>query len=275
VRAYGGDQISGTPAFGKVFIVPLTFSGDIPSLNQKSDIQSYLKARTTIGIDPVVIDPDYLYVEVETNAAYSDADTTLSLADIEAAIKQAIEDYNNAELVDFNTELKLSRLETAINDADPSIQTNTTELTLRKDFKALILQRTFPSVIFRNAIVPGTITSSAFISDGNRFEYTDYNPNLQTLSVTVTDNKTTIINSTNAVYLKNITNPGAVSYLPAGTVDYSTGSITLNSIVLTSLEGNDGILFYAKPLLQDIQSKENDVIAIDIESGISVTVRKA
>jgi hypothetical protein len=130
-------------------------------------------------------------------------------------------------------------------------------------------------VTFRNAIVPGTITSSAFISDGSRFEYTDYNPNQQTLSVTVTDNKTTIVNSTNAVYLKNITNPGAVSYSPAGTVDYSTGSITLNSIVLTSLEGNDGILFYAKPLLQDIQSKENDVIAIDIESGISVTVRKA
>ena len=275
VRAYGGDQITGTPAFGRVFVVPLTFSGDIPSLNQKSDIQSYLKARTTIGIDPVVIDPDYLFVEVDTNAAYSDADTTLSPADIEAAIKQAIENYNSSELVDFNVELKLSRLEAAINDADPSIQTNTTELTLRKDFKALILQRTFPSVTFRNAIVPGTITSSAFISDGSRFEYTDYNPNQQTLSVTVTDNKTTIVNSTNAVYLKNITNPGAVSYSPAGTVDYSTGSITLNSIVLTSLEGNDGILFYAKPLLQDIQSKENDVIAIDIESGISVTVRKA
>jgi TolB-like protein len=98
---------------------------------------------------------------------------------------------------------------------------------------------------------------------------------MQTLSVNVVDNKTTITNSTNVVYLKNVTNPEAVSYSPAGTVDYATGTITLNAITITSLEGNDGILFYAKPLQQDVQSVENDVLAIDIESGISVSVRKA
>jgi hypothetical protein len=275
VRAYGGEQSSGTPAFGKVFIVPLTFSGNIPSLSQKTDIQSFLKARSTIGIDPVVIDPDYLYIEVDTTASYSDINTTQSAADIEASIKQAIEDYNDSELVDFNTELKLSRLETAINVADPSIQTNTTELTMRKNFRAVALQRTFPSVTFRNEIVPGTITSSDFISQGSRFEYTDFNPSMQTLSVNVVDNKTTITNSTNVVYLKNVTNPAAVSYSPAGTVDYVTGTLALNAITVTSLEGNDGILFYAKPLQQDIQSIENDVLAIDIESGITVSVRKA
>jgi hypothetical protein len=275
VRAYGGELSSGTPAFGKVLIVPLTFSGNIPSIAQKSDIQSFLKARSTIGIDPVVIDPDYLYIEVDTKASYSDINTTQSVADIEAAIKQAIEDFNDEQLNDFNAELKLSRLETAINAADPSIQTNTTELTLRKNFRSVILQRTFPSVTFRNEIVPGTITSSDFISQGSRFEYTDFNPNMQTLSVNVVDNKTTITNSTNVVYLKNVTNPEAVSYSPAGTVDYATGSITLNAITITSLEDNDGILFFAKPLQQDVQSTENDVLAIDIESGISVSVRKA
>ena len=275
VRAYGGEQIAGIPSFGKVFVVPITFSGDIPSLNQKASIEAYLKARTTIGIDPVVIDPDYLSIEVDTNVSYSDVDTNLSPVDIEAAVKQAIEDFNDEQLVDFNTELKLSRLETAINAADPSIQTNTTELTLRKIFRTAILVRTFPSITYRNRIVPGTISSSDFISDGRKYQYTDYNPNVQTISVVVSDNKTTIVNSSNVVYLKDTTNPATVSYSPAGTVDYSTGSITLNSIVITSLEGLDGILFYAKPLEQDVLSSENDVLTIDVESGISVTVRKA
>jgi hypothetical protein len=274
-KAYGGEQASGSPTFGKVFVVPITFSGDSLSLNEKAEIESYLKARATIGITPTVIDPDYLFVELETVATYSDADTTLSPIDIEASIKQAIEDFNDAKLIDFNSQLQLSRLETAINEADPSIQTNTTELTLRKAFKATLSQITFPTVIFRNEIVPGTITSSDFISGGRRYQYTDYNPNVSTISVTVDDGKTKIVNSTDTVYLKDIQDPATISYLPAGSVDYTTGTIRMNAILLTSLEGSDGILFYAKPLLQDVTASENDVLSIDVESGIAVTVRKS
>jgi hypothetical protein len=244
-------------------------------LNEKSEKESYLKDRATIGITPAEIDPDYLFVELDTVATYSDADTTLSPIDIEAAIKQAIEDFNDTQLINFNSQLQLSRLETAINEANPSIQTNTTELTLRKAFKVTLLQTTFPTVTFRNEIVPGTITSSDFISGGRRYQYTDYNPNVATISVTVDDGKTKIINSTDTVYLKDIQDPATISYLPAGSVDYSTGTISMNSILLTSLEGSDGILFYAKPFLQDVTATDNDVLSIDVESGITVTVRKS
>ena len=201
--------------------------------------------------------------------------TTLSPIDIEAAIKQAIEDFNDEQLIDFNTQLQLSRLETAINAADPSIQTNTTELTLRKAFRAVVLQTTSPTVTFRNEIVPGTIVSSDFVSAGGKYQYTDYNPNLPTITVTVNNGRTTITNSTDTVYLKDITDPATISYSPAGAVDYATGTIRMTSIVLTSLEGSDGILFYAKPLLQDVTARENDVLSIDVESGITVTVRKS
>ena len=274
-RAYGGDQIAGAPVFGKVFVVPVTFSGELLSLSQKSEIGAYLKDRSTIGIDPVVIDPDYLYIELDITAEYNDAGTNLTPVDISALIKAAVETFNTEQLVDFETELKLSRLETAINEADPSITTNTTELTLKKLFRTAPLQRTFPSIAFRNEIVPGTISSTNFLSGGRRYQYTDYNPNVNTLSVQVTDNKTTIVNSTNVVYLKDITNPATVSYTPTGTVDYDLGSLTLNAITITSLEGLDGIFFLAKPKQQDVSSKENDVITIDIESGVSVTVGKA
>lgn len=274
VYVYGGDQVTNQPVFGTVFVAPITFTGNLLSAQEKLEIEAYLKDRATIGITPSVVDPDYLYIILTTNVTYDSASTTLSPTDIQAAVKQAISTFNTNELTDFNTELKLSKLETAINSSDQSILNNTTECVLKKVFRTNVLQRTFPTISYRNPIVPGTITSSSFLSGGRKYQYTDYNPNLNTLGVAVEGNNAEITNSTNTVYLKDITNPATITYTAAGTCDYLQGTLALNAITLTSLEGANGIEFYAKPQEQDIQSKQNDVITIDIQAGVTVLVRK-
>lgn len=274
IYVYGGDQILGSPIFGTVFISPITFTGNLLSVAEKNEIESFLKARTTVGITPTVVDPDYLYLIVKSTVTYDSNATTLTPTDIQALCKQTIATFNSEQLTDFNTELKLSKLETAINETNISIQNNVTEIVLKKIFRTTLLQQTFPLISYKNAIVPGTITSSSFISGGRRYQYADYNPNQNTLSVIVTDNNTTVTNSTNTVYLKDITVPTAVTYAPAGTVNYVTGQIALNGINITSLENTNGIEFFAKPLNQDVSSSDNDVITIDEEAGITVIIRK-
>lgn len=263
VHVYGGEQSQGSFQFGKVFIVPVTFTGELTSQLEKDEIQTFLKPRCTIGISPQVIDPDYLYVGVECEVFFDAAATSLSATDIQAKVKQSIQAYNVEQLSDFNTEFKTSRFESAIDGSDPSISSNDTNIVLRKLFRSDPFVRAFPTVTYRNAIVPGTVISSAFVSGGRRYQYTDFNPNSNTFSVNQIDSTVEIVNSTDTVYIRDITNPGSVSYLPAGTVDYATGTIAMNAIVPGSFEGRAGIDFSARPVSENVVSSENDVIAID------------
>jgi hypothetical protein len=272
VYVYGGD-VEGLFQFGKVFISPITFTGEVTSQSEKDEIQTFLKPRTTIGITPIVVDPDFLFVGVDCEVLYRPSETSLSATDIQARVKDAILQYNEDELTNFNTEFKTSRFEAAIDNSDPSISSNDTNTILRKTFRSEPFVRTFPTVEYRNEIVPGTMTSSSFVADGRRYQYTDFNPNNNTFTVTQVDNNAVITNRTNTVYIKDITIPGSVSYSPAGSIDYKTGSIAINAITPTSFEGRVGINFLARPVLENVISSQNDVIVIDPDN-INVIVKQ-
>jgi hypothetical protein len=274
VYVYGGELTLNAPRFGTVLIAPITFSGIPLSQSEKNEIETFLKSRTTVGISPMVVDPDYLFIEVSTVVKYDGRLTLLSTADIESAASEAISEFNTQELTNFNTELNLSRLEGAINEIDASVIGNQTELMMKKVFAAELFLRSIPSVSFRNEVVPGTLTSSSFVSGGRTYQYVDFNPNSNTLSVRVIDGKATVVNSTNAVYLKDVTNPAAVTYVQAGTIDYGTGTVALNAITFSLFIGTNGVEFKAKPASQDVSSKENDVLVIDVQSGLTVTARR-
>lgn len=273
VYVYGGELATGTPQYGKVFISPVTFTGELLSFNEKGSIESFLSDKTTIGITPVVIDPDYLYIGVECEVVFDSGMTTLSAADIQSKVKDAIAAYNSASLMDFNSEFKTSRFETQIDAADPSISSNDTDITMRKRFTSAEGSTAFPTVSYKNAVVPGTITSSSFTSGGRSYQYTDYNPYNNTFVVTQVDGRAVITNTTDTMYLMDVTSPSAISYSPAGTVNYESGTVTLNSIRITTFSSRAGLDFYAKPVSENVVSRDNDVISIDPDN-IVVTMRQ-
>jgi hypothetical protein len=275
VYVYGGEKVVEQPRYGTVYVVPVTFTGNLLSDSEKLDIEEFLRARTSIGITPKVIDPDFLFVNVFTTVRFNPDATTLSANDIESLVKIAIQDYNTTQLTNLNTEFNLSKLETDIDDVDPSIVSNQTELTLRKAFQVEIDKTSYPLIEFRNEITPGTITSSKFASGGRVYQYTDNNPNLNNIKVTFNGEKTVITSSTTSLYLADITNPIGVSYTPAGTIDYAAGKITTSPIVINQLYDSAGLEFTVKPTQSDVKSDLNDVITIDQTRGISVTVRRA
>jgi hypothetical protein len=274
VYVYGGELSFDAPKFGTVLIVPITNTGVLLSRAEQNDIETFLRQRTTIGIAPSVINPDYLFVILETAVKFNPDKTSFSSTDIKSLVENAIKTFNSDELMDFNTELNLSKLEGIINNVNESIVGNQTELFIRKIFRTELQQQAFPSIQFRNSIIPGTLISSEFTSLGRRYQYTDYNPNNNTLVARVIEGRSTVVNTSNIVYLKDITNPDLVTYTNAGIVDYAVGKITINSIRFSSFGDKDGLEFNAKPELNDISSKENDVITIDIQTGIRVQVRR-
>lgn len=274
VHVYGGERIADAPRYGSVYIVPITFTGELLPQFEKTDIEEFIRRRTIIGINPVVQDPDYIFVNVKTVAKYLADQTTLSANDIASAIKDAIVQFNTDQLINFDSSLNLSRLEGAINAADPSISSNVTELTLKKIAKVEINQNISPSVDFRNSIVPGTVTTTSFISGGRVYQYVDFNPDNNTLVVDNNNGSTVIRNTTNILYLKDITTPTAVSYSAAGKVDYLAGKVVMNPIEINDLQGSAGIEVLAKPVESDIMSDLNNIISINTSTGITVEMRK-
>ena len=233
-----------------------------------------MKVRAALGVTPKVIDPNYLYVNVYTTVKYAAGTTSLSASDIESAVKVAIQDFNTNQLSEFNSELSLSRLETAINDADTSIVTNQTELTLKKLYQPELNEKSYPLFEFRNSIVPGSITTSKFTASGKVYQYVDFNPNNDTLDVKFDGEKTVVTNTSTDLYLVDITSPTAVTYKKAGAVDYTAGIVTMDPITVTGFGDSLGLEVTVKPVMSDVGAALNDIITIDTARGIVVKVKR-
>jgi len=271
-HVFGGETVSNSVSFGTVFVSPVTYSGAVVSLSEKADIASFLGDRCTIGITPKVVDPDFLYLHVSTLVKYDPTATTNSSTDIQSLVSAAISSFNVNYLTDFDTEFKLSRFEAAINAADPSISSNETVITLKKIASPDLNVPSYINIEYRNSISPATLESSVFFSGGRLYQFTDYNPNNNTFSVVQSASGTTITNSSNVLYLKDVTNAGYTSYSVAGTVNYDLGQVACNLITVNDFNGSDGVVFYASPANQDVKSSGNDVIEVDIAEGVTITV---
>jgi hypothetical protein len=167
----------------------------------------------------------------------------------------------------------LSRLEAAINDSDKSISSNETNITLRKDVNPQLNTDTYIDINFRNEIIAGSFLSTVFLSDGKKYQYTDFNPLINTIVVTqVSGGRITVKNSSKNVYLKDVSNPGYEIYSIAGVIDYQFGIISLNKISINGFVDSSSIQFYVTPSKQDVKTKNNDLIQIDLKNlAIEVT----
>jgi hypothetical protein len=272
VNVYGGETVNGSVEYGKVFVTPVTFTGAPLADFEKTDIENFLRARCTLGITPSVIDPDYLYVMVQTRVKYRENDTSSTPADIRNIVSAAIQDYDENELTDFDIEFELSRLDETINGSDSSIQSSETTCVMRKDANPELNTVSFIDVNYRNPIVPGSISTTRFISGGRIYQYTDLNPLNSTISVQqLAGGKIQITNSSNVIYLKDVTLPGYETYSVAGSIDYNNGVIALNKIEINGYTDVSSLRFFASPRNIDIKASGKDIIQIDLEN-LDITV---
>jgi len=271
VHVYGGETLTGSVNFGTTFIVPATYSGYNLTLSEQADIQNFLIKRNVLGITPQLVNPTYLYLEIYSTVKYNPNQTTLSSAGIQAAVSSTIVSYNNTKLQNFNTEFRLSDFMAAITSTDTSISSNQTYAIMKKIISPQLNSPGSISVSFSNAIQTGSFFSSIFLSNGVEYSYTDYNPNIGNFIFTQSVSGLTINNTSNIVYLKTISATGQNTYIESGTIDYINGIVSLAQINIADFIGNSGVNFYASPSHENVTAFNNDIIEIDVDSGINIT----
>ena len=118
ISVWGGEDET-PPVYGKVFVSIKTKSNYYLSETEKKSIIANIinpKAIVTIGTE--IIDPDYLYLQVNTTVQYDPASTSLSKEDLRGLIEDSVKLYNQTYLNKFESRFILSKLQENINNTN-------------------------------------------------------------------------------------------------------------------------------------------------------------
>lgn len=259
VTAYGGDETE-PKQYGKVIVAAKPFGGTKLPTPLKNQMYNYLKERSSISIDPVVVDPEYFLAEVVTEVLYNINLTTRSSRDVQALVEDTIVEWGNNNLQKFGSDLRYSKLVKAIDDSETAIISNNTEVRIIKHVEVSTGVPFRISFSFDNELkqeisavrkiyedTTSTIESSLFTYNLNNVDYLakikdDTQGNLM------------IVSTVN----------GVVQLLKdkIGTVNYTTGEISIGELIYDDV-GTEGILeLYGKTKKLDIETRANKILQI-------------
>jgi len=255
ISAYGGEDLD-PPQFGKVFVaVDLVDVDGVPSA-KKDEYYRFLKPRSPVSIDPVFVNPEYLYIGVTSSVKYNINTTKLTADDIKTLVSSAIIRYAQANLNDFNRVFRYSKAIQAIDNSQATIISNETTVRAIKVINPELGVNNTIDVKMQIALdtslsVSGggyTIQSSKFIFNNQRAQLQDNGAGI-----------INVISSRNGQVITNI-----------GTVNYENGLIQLTNFNVSQYDGA-GIKIYAIPRNKDIQTINNVILNI-IEEDIDLTI---
>ncbi len=134
VVAYGGDSLN-PPIYGKVFIVVKTKTGTTLNDITKKQIASDLRQYAMASIDPVIIDPDNIYIYTKVFVLY-DTGSGSNASTIKTNVQNAINDWaTQTQINNFNSTFKAQDYQRAITLADSGISDVSVQTSLLKYIK--------------------------------------------------------------------------------------------------------------------------------------------
>ena len=264
VSVWGGED-NYPPVYGKVFLSIKPNNATTLTANQKTQIiNEVLKPRNVVSITPEIVDPEYIHIAVTTSVYYNPRLTNRNANDIKSIVESTIANYNVTDLEKFDSIFRFSKLSRLIDAAEPSIVSNITKISLHKPVTPVYNTNAEYSFTLVNPIynagegvAEDAVSTTPFYIDGDtENEYymdDDGNGNLR-LFYYVSSNVKNYVNNT------------------FGTVNYSTGTVVVPSLNITSLGvGFTEFKFFIKPESYDVVSARNQ-IAVILDDEVDVTV---
>ncbi len=260
ISVFGGEK-EDPPQYGKVFLaIDIKDSDGIPDTN-KFNYVDYLSDKVPLGITPVIVSPGFVYLSVESTVKYDYNSTTLSSGEIKTTVLNAINQFNETYLNDFNKTFRFSNFVSAIDSSNLSIINNDTFVSPYFLLSPTINTASSFSGSFNTAItvaVPTTKThsdidpvkgiySSPFVVNG--------------LSCILEDD------GEGNIRLVKVTDDTHLEISKVGTIDYLTGTFAISDLNVSSYSGN-GIKLFADPVSQDFSVTLKDILKINMSDVI-------
>lgn len=226
IAVWGGEE-NDPPIYGKTIISAKPYNKYVLPTARKEAIKTEIEKWNVRSIDPIFVDPTFVYIIPTILVYYNSSRTVLSADAIHDKIATSIQNYDTNNLGIFGGKFQYSRFMRKIDDSDASIDSNSVDLQLQKRFVPVINSNLTYNLQFENPIYHpydgylGAITSTAFkIATNSNWLYLD-DDGRGKLRVYQNPNNKTYVNRN------------------AGTVDYSSGKVTLNNFVFSDYAGDE------------------------------------
>ena len=201
ISVWGGED-NIPVVYGKVF-VSLKPKADyyISEAEKQRIIDDIITPKSIISVSTQILDPEFLYIIIDSQVQYDTKKTTSSEIAIKNAIRSAILTYSSTNLNKFSSKLVLSKLQDSIDSTDlNSIIGSKTKLRAQKRFKPTLNANKSYTIPFNIKLHRGGGPSDKVVS--SQFTVNDFAGISRIVSIEE------IQNSYTGVSAISITNPG-------------------------------------------------------------------
>ena len=272
IAVWGGEYNS--PAvYGKVYISILPNTGTALTTSTKASIVTLLKDYNVVSVTPEVIDLETTKVVPTINFKYDANATTQSASALASLITTSITSYSTSQLEKFESVFRYSKFTTLIDDVNPAILNNITNIKISKTFKPTLGSALKYTISFSNALYnphSGHLASIAGVTAGGILSSTGFTLAGNTETWYLEDDgagivKTYYVSGTSKVY----------QAASVGTIDYTTGDVVLTKIDIATVGDVDGatstsIRILVQPASNDVVPVRNQILEIDLVN-LSIT----
>tara|TARA_A100001015_G_scaffold134964_1_gene149782 strand:- start:3389 stop:5056 length:1668 start_codon:yes stop_codon:yes gene_type:complete len=264
VSAWGGEDDE-TPRYGIVKIAIKAASGSTLTETTKQSIINSLKPYNVASVAPQIVDPEVTSVLLTSTVKYNSSSTTKSTDTLNSEIITTLTNYNTNTLQKFDSIYRHSKVTGLIDNTDNSILSNITTIKIRKNFTPTLSSSTKYDIYFRNALFnphSGHNASSGGILSSTGFK------------VSGSDNEMFLDDDGEGNVRRYYLSSGIRTYANStqGTIDYSSGQITLNSLNIASISNIRGsastvIELTVTPNSNDVVPVRDQIVEIDISNS--------
>ena len=257
ISCYGGEEAE-PPEYGKVFLAIKPKNADKLSLSEKNVILKKLREYSVAAIQPSIIDPSILYVDIDTFAYFNPNVTRKEASEVKNSVLVALQVLNSSgEFNKFGGKFKYSKLQSIIDTADASITSNITRLKMRKNVTVELGARVNYKICYGNRIKQGTSSKPTISTSGFKIVGDEFN--------------TYFLNDDGAGLLRMyyIKGTGEFEYVDGlwGTVDYNMGEIVVNDLIISATSvANNQLQIAAAPESNDLISLRETYLTIGIDN---------
>ena len=260
VAVWGGEDHD-VPDYGKVYVSIKPLSAETLTAAQKTTIkEQILKPKNVVSITPVLVDPEYTYIDLEVFFKYNPNKATVTASGLATSIRNTLVTYNNNTLKNFNGVFRDSNVGKLIDDTNVAIISNITRVTMQKKIVPALGTATKYTLKFNQGLTDldattgstgSYVTSSVFTFAGSDCRLKDfYDSSSDTRIIQIVDTQ------------------GLVKNTNVGDVNEEAGTVTLNSFQPTGLPtGSTTIDVTVKPASSDVSPTRNELLTINTSTA--------
>jgi len=274
VQVFGGENgsfdsslgVVSNAEYGKVFISIVATTGLNLTASEKKQLVADFAKYTVASITPVIVDPETTFLILNVTFKYDSNKTTLALSQVESEVVSAITSYDTNNLGEFEKLFRHSQVTRLVDDANVSVLSNTTNVTLGKFFTPTTTASTSYYIYFNNALYNphsghnasdgGILASTGFFISGDTTNEHFFDDNGEGIV------RLYYVQAGSRVYVDST----------AGTVNYATGEVFIESVFITTVSDVDSVAstqvrLTVIPNSKDIVPVRNQILKLDLTNS--------